>query len=369
MRLRRPAPEARRPGRRCKPGAAAGLCAALLLPPAIPSASAQTLTVATWALYQDALRRLYFHPFAEATGIAVHDVARAPGIGQLRALAEGAASLGGPAPRLPWDLAEVEGDEALLGCGEGLFERIDWNRLGGKDHYLPAGVSDCGVGALAYDVILAWDRDKLPATPSWSDFWDIAKYPGKRGLRASPRTNLEIALLADGVAPGDVYSTLRSDAGVERAFRKLDQLKPYVVWWNAPEEPAKLLGSGEVLMTTSPNGPIVDADRDGGRHFGIQWNNSLAAVDFWAILKNSPNTDAAYSLLGFMGEPEREAQLEATIPYSGLAKGAGDKLSPEALENSPAAPAHQKAALPIDEAFWKDNLDRLTQRFNAWLAH
>ena len=45
------------------------------------------------------------------------------------------------------------------------------------------------------------------------------------------RGNLEFALIADGVAPGDVYKVLATSEGVDRAFRKLDQLKPYIVWW------------------------------------------------------------------------------------------------------------------------------------------
>ena len=74
-------------------------------------------------------------------------------------------------------------------------------------------------------------QGQIPGHPGWADFWDVAKYPGKRGLRRSAETNLEFALLADGVAPGDVYKTLRTSEGVDRAFRKLDQLKPYIVWW------------------------------------------------------------------------------------------------------------------------------------------
>ena len=83
----------------------------------------------------------------------------------------------------------------------------------------------------ASGTVLAWDRGKFQGTPSWQDFWDIARVPGKRGLQRSPRGTLEIALLADGVAPGDVYRALRGDDGVQRAFRRLDQLLPYIVWW------------------------------------------------------------------------------------------------------------------------------------------
>ncbi len=315
----------------------------------------------TGGAYARALRKILFTPFTAATGIALHDGVWNDGIGTLRTRAQA-----GPKE---WDVVQVGGDTLQLGCDEGLFEKLDWTRLGGKDHYLPQGVSDCGVGAAQTGTVLAWDRDKFQATPSWSDFWDIAKYPGKRGLRQGVRTNLEIALMADGVAPGDVYKTLRTDDGVERAFRKLDQLKPYVVWWRTPDEAARILASGEVLMTSAPNGAIAAASAAQSRHFGMQWSGSLLSVESWAVVKSIPALDAAYDFLIFAGDPKREAALFAQIPYPGFAKGALDGAAPDQLAASAAASANQQNALRVDENFWRDNLDKLTQRFNAWLAH
>ncbi len=134
------------------------------------------------------------------------------------------------------------------------------------------------MGAVVVNTVLAWDKDKLPVTPTWSDFWDVAKYPGKRGLRKGVRGNLEIALLADGVAPGDVYKTLATNDGVDRAFRKLDQLKPYIVWWSSGAEAAHILSSGDVLMTSAPSGQIVTAAEKEHRDFGVQFANSLYEV-------------------------------------------------------------------------------------------
>jgi len=336
-------------------------CALWALPIPLGLAQAQPLTVvSTGGAYQNAQRQVYFAPFTAATGTAVHDESWDGGIGTLRTRSENAGH--------DWDVAQVAGDTLLLGCDEGLFEKLDWGRIGGKDHYLPAGVSDCGVGTIQQATVLAWDRDKFQATPSWADFWDVAKYPGKRGLREGVRTNLEIALLADGVAPADVYKTLRTEDGVQRAFRKLDQLKPYVVWWKTPGDAARILASGEVLLTSAPNGVITAAARAENRHFGIQWTGSLDAIESWAVLKATPRLDAAYNFLNFVGDPQREAQLFALIPYPGLAKGATDNMPPDQLAVSPANPANQANALKIDETFWRDNLDKLSQRFNAWLA-
>ena len=39
--------------------------------------------------------------------------------------------------------------------------------------------------------------------------------------------------MADGVKPADVYKVLRTPEGVDRAFAKLDQIKPHAVWWTS----------------------------------------------------------------------------------------------------------------------------------------
>ena len=188
-------------------------------------AAARDLTVVSWGgAYQDAQREVYFKPFI-ATGTKMAEESWDGGVGTLRAKIQGGNN--------NWDVVQVESEELLLGCEEGLYEKLDWQKLGGKDKYLPDAVNDCGVGAIVYSFILAYDGDKIKGdTPkSWADFWNTQKWPGKRALRKGPKTTLEIALMADGVAPQDVYKTLSTPAGVDRAFKKLDQLKANLVWW------------------------------------------------------------------------------------------------------------------------------------------
>ena len=336
---------------------AAALCGVFAGSPAYP----RELTVATGGALLQAQGEAYFKPYAEATASAPRVVTWTGGLGTLRSRVAG-----GPDT---WDLVLVSADELLAGCDEGVFEKLAWPAIGGRDHYLPLAVSDCGVGALVSSLVLAWDRDKFPATPTWSDFWDVARYPGKRGLRRGARSNLEIALMADGVAPADVYRTLRTDDGLDRAFRKLDQIKPYLVWWTREASALRYLSSGEVLMSSADSVPVVLAGRDGTRHFGVQWAGSLTGVQSWAVMKGSPDGADAAKLLAFMGDPARQAAFATAIPYGPTAKGANEALRPELLATSPSAPANQANALVVDEQFWRENGDKLGQRFDAWLAH
>ncbi len=304
---------------------------------------------------------VFIAPFTGTTGIHA-----AAGVwqGGAEALAQQAKS-----PENRWDLIMVDGEELAAGCAGGLFEKLDWSQIGGREHYLPIAVSDCGVGASLSSIVLAWDRDKLAGSASWPDFWDVTRYPGKRGLHKGVRGNLEIALMADGVAPGDVYKVLATSDGVDRAFRKLDQLRPYVVWWDTPEDSSRILGSGDVLMTSAPSVAIGEAMRATHRNFAVQWADSLMDVLSWSILKSSPETREATQFLYFSGTPAIEARLPAQGAEGGLAKGANDFVPPEFAAMSPASPANMQNALRLDVAFWQSNLAKLRQRFDAWLAH
>jgi putative spermidine/putrescine transport system substrate-binding protein len=301
-------------------------------------------------------------PFTAATGIPVRLESWDGGLDTLRGHLK--------APDNTWDLVEVDAEELAAGCGGGLFEKLDWSAIGGRDHYLPQGVSDCGVGAALTTLVLAWDRDKFPAAPTWADFWDVAKYPGKRGLYKGVRGNLEFALIADGVTPADVYKVLATSEGVDRAFRKLDQLKPYIVWWQTGAEAAHILSSGDVLMTAAPSGRIVMANRADHRNFGIQWNAGLYRVKSWAVLKGSPDLGQAQQFLYFAGMPAVEARLFDHSAIAGLAKGANDGLAPDVQALSPTNPTNLNAAVRMDSGFWQDNLAKLQKRFDTWLdAH
>ncbi|NIJ58537.1 putative spermidine/putrescine transport system substrate-binding protein [Pseudochelatococcus lubricantis] len=326
------------------------------------AASARDLTVVSWGgNYQDAQREIYFKPFAAQTGKPVLDEAWDGGIGILQAKIKA----GNP----NWDAVQVEAEELALGCNDGLFEEIDWDKLGGRDSFLDSAVSDCGVGAIVWSTAIAYDGDKLKEGPqSWADFWDTKKFPGKRALRKGPKYTLEFALLADGVPVKEVYDVLATPEGVDRAFRKLDELKPNLVWWEAGAQPLQLLASGEVAFTSVYNGRITGINRSEGKNFKIVWPGSIYAVDSWVILKGAENKDAAMDFIAFASKPENQSKLPQYIAYGLPVKAAAAAVTPELQADLPTAPANLEHALALDVDFWIDNAEALTQRFNAWLA-
>ncbi|PKU25290.1 ABC transporter substrate-binding protein [Telmatospirillum siberiense] len=326
------------------------------------SALARDLTVVSWGgTYQDAQKVVFFQPFQTKTGIKMADEPWDGGVGVLRAKIQGG--------NANWDVVQVESEELAIGCEEGLFEKLDYSKIGGKNAYLPTAVSDCGVGSIVYDFILAYDGDKLKEGPkSWADFFDPKKFPGKRALRQGPKTNLEIALIADGVKPQDVYKVLKTEAGVDRAFKKLDGIKSELIFWKAGAQPAQLLASGEVAMTSAYNGRITAANEKDKKNFKIVWDGALYTIDSWVILKGSPNRDAAYTFLDFAGQAENQKNLPAHVAYGVTNKAATALVDPKLLPILPTAPQNMANVELIDDQFWLENLDRLTERFNKWAA-
>ncbi|CAH2604255.1 ABC transporter, periplasmic spermidine putrescine-binding protein potD (TC_3.A.1.11.1) [Rhodovastum atsumiense] len=332
------------------------LIAAILIAFAAPvHAEARDLTVALVAGGPvQGLRQTYILPFL-ATGTPVVTATRQPGLETLRDAAA------------RWDVVQLGAATLAAACQAGLVEKLDWGAIGGRDRILPQAATECGQGAFARATVLSWDREKFPGTPTWQDFWDIAKVPGKRGLRRSPRGTLEIALLGDGVAPNDVYRLLRTEEGSDRAFRRLDQLAPYIVWWDAAgRDGARLLTAGEVLMTSAPSQAIALANRGGAHSFGLQWAGELVEIESWAIVKGSPNHEAARRFLDFAGDPKVQARLPAVAALGAVAKGAQEGLSPEQSAVSPTV--NSGAALFVDEAFWRENGERLGKRFDTWVS-
>ena len=338
------------------------IAAALALAAVTAPVAARDLTVTGWGgSSQAAQRKLYYEPFTQQTGIKLIDDSWSGGIGMLRTKVQGG--------NANWDVVQVEVDELLLGCDEGLYEKLDWHALGGKDQFLPEAVHDCGVGSALWGTALIYDADKLsPGPQSWADFWDVKKFPGKRALRKGAKYTLEFALLADGVPVGEVYKVLRTPEGIERAFRKLDEIKPHMVWWTAGSQPMQLLASGEVAMTSAYTSRATHAQRVEKRNFKTVWNGAIYAVDFWVILKGSPNKEAAMKLVTFMTRPEQQG------PYPSLAGSSATNLKaiaavdPEVAPYLSTFPANMAKARALDAEFWVDNSDQLTQRFNAWAA-
>jgi len=183
-------------------------------------AQEQTLFVNTWGgSWTAAEESAYFKPFTEKTGIKIRTVAPVS-FAKLKAQVRSRA--------YEWDVSSAGVVEYTQAVVEGLLERVD-KSIVDPAKFPPGNVADFGVASMSLGTCLVYRADKFPngGPESWAEFWDVRKFPGRRSLYNRSFTNLAFALLADGVSANELYPM-----DIERAFKKLDQIKPHIkVWW------------------------------------------------------------------------------------------------------------------------------------------
>ena len=107
-------------------------------------------------------------------------------------------------------------------------------------------------------------------------------------------------------------------------------------------------------------------DETFGPIIGIQAvADDQAAVD---LMKGSPNKAEAEKYLVFVNDPNNQKNLPPKIPYGVTTKAATALIDKNVLPELATAPENAKTALLINDKFWLENLDKLNQRFNAWVA-
>ena len=326
------------------------------------AADAEELRIVSWGgAVNDAFRVSMWQPFEEATGIDIIEDSYNGEFGRIRAQVESG--------NIQWDIVEAQWPEIQQGCLEGLFETIDVSRFP-VDDLLDGAVSDCAVKTILASAVLAYNPAKFSQAPtSWADFWDVERFPGKRGLRRSVTETIEIALLADGVPQDEIYDVLRTPEGQDRAFRKLDELKPHIVWWSSGTEQVQGLLAGDYDMAMAWNGRVatVNAEEDAGLEIAWEAGHVLNG-DQWAILKGTPNKEAAQEFLVFAVQAEPQAEFMRQISYGQINKHAYDLIPESARVVLPTAPEHVDYAVWVDPDFYLEYREALTERFNTWVS-
>ena len=310
---------------------------------------------------KDAQAKAYYQPFTKESGVNVIAGEYNGEMAKLKAMVE--------TKSVSWDVVEVESSEVTRGCDECFFEKLDYKIVGKKSELISGAASKCGVGFFVYSTVFAYNSKKVTTAPtSWTDFWDVKKNPGKRGMRKTAKYTLEAALLADGVAAKDIYSVLATPAGVDLAFKKLDELKPNIQWWEAGAQAPQYLISGDVVMSAAYNGRITNARNEGNTDLEIVWNGGLYEMEYWVIPKGTPNKDEAMKFIASTLLPERQVAYSKLIPYGPTRKSANTLVSAELASVLPSSEQNIKKAAAIDPAFWLDHGEELERRFNAWAA-
>ncbi|MGY4451167.1 spermidine/putrescine-binding protein [Bradyrhizobium sp. i1.3.1] len=181
------------------------------------------------------------------------------------------------------------------------------------------------------------------------DFWDVKKFPGRRALRNHPIATLEAALMADGVAPDKLYPL-----DVDRAFKKLEEIKPHItVWWTSGAQSAQLLNDGEVDMEMAWNGRVSAVAKEGAK-VSFTYNQGVLQSTSLCILKGAPNLETAVKFVNEAVDPVHQANLPLNIDYGPGNPKAFETgvIKPERAAQLPSEPANAAKQALMSYAWW-----------------
>ncbi len=316
----------------------------------------------TGGVFEAALKKNFFDPFTKATGVRVVPFAASYGDMMAKSAAMQAAH------SVEWDIISPQYDE--LGQIAPLL--TDLGDCAEMPNIAKLGVNgSCGRYGVLYltgGQLLTWNaalyKDKKPR--DWADFWDTKTFPGRRALpnTGSPWATLVTALLADGVPREKLFPM-----DVDRAFAKLDQIKPHVaIWWRTGDQSQKMWADDDIAMSLMWSGTAFAAQRRG---IPIESTYTQAIADFgaWAILKGAPHPNAARAFIDyFMVNPENHAQFAREMGYTTSNAGSQALLGEADKRDLISSPERLAGIIRVDYDWLAKYRTVVLTRFQAWVS-
>jgi putative spermidine/putrescine transport system substrate-binding protein len=205
----------------------------------LPDGEHPEITFTSWVgPYMRSQMLGFVRPYEDEHGTRVEVESYNGGIDEIRDQVESA--------NVTWDVVDLTQADSLRACNEGLLEDISDielpNGADGTDFeadFVDGALNPCGVGVIVWATAFAYSESAFGDNPpsSIEDFFDTSAFPGDRAIRDDPTVIMEWALMADGVARDEVYSTLETPEGVERALAVMENIKPGLKVWQAGREP------------------------------------------------------------------------------------------------------------------------------------
>ena len=323
------------------------------------SLMAESLTVISWGGdYGKAQKKHMIDPFVAKTGIKVLFDDYKGGIAEIKAQVESGS--------IKWDVVDFEYIDIEKACSENLLEVINPSYLpkgdngveASKDFYPDALSNECGIGNIYWSVAFAYNEKFIGSNKptTISDFFNVKKFPGKRGMRKRAQVNLEWALIADGVEKSKVYEVLETSAGQKRAFAKLDTIKDSIIWFDSWSQAPQMLNDGSAIMVQSANGRVTD--------FTVVWDANAFDLDGWGILKGTKNLKKAKEFIAFATGTKPLIGMK-DVNYGPTRASSSAQLSAETRAKLPSA--HLEEGFKVNGGFWSDYSTELNEKYNSWL--
>ncbi|MBS1870039.1 MAG: ABC transporter substrate-binding protein [Actinobacteria bacterium] len=316
--------------------------------------------VGTWGGdYTAAQRKAYFAPFEAQTGIKVETVESA----NLNAAAIKAFEATG---NFQWDVTDIAAGEYQTAVDHGWLESIDYDVVKAGDKTPERQFKQYGVCAESISDVIVYRSDvfRSGGPRSWADVWDTGAFPGPRLLWKNPYPALEGALLADGVAPQDLYPL-----DLDRALKRLDAIKDDVaVWFESGSQSQQVIANKNAVLGSMWSGRAAQSRLVDKVPVEISWNQGIYTPSIYVVPKGAPNAVNAMKLIDFMAGAKPLARFAELTFYGPTNLKSLPHIDPATRKLMNTDEANLSVQFERDHAYWARNLDAVTERFTAWLT-
>lgn len=326
-------------------------------------AGGEVIIASTGGAYDKALREAWFDPFTRETGITVKTVAATNA--EMRAKATAMVKTG----NVSWDLFMQGEIQAMAPQHLEIAEDISdfCKQFSDRPDLVADACRAGGIRLQSTATLLVYDTadGRKPIPETWADMWDRNRFPGGRAFPNfdDPWRVLAAALLADGVARDKLFPL-----DVDRAFAKLDQIRPAVsLWWKTGDQSVqgfrnKDYALGQIWLTRAT------ALKSQGYPIGWSYKAAFLVGDRVALVKNAPNQENALKLMAYwLNNPQAQARACELLSCTPPSSRAIEMMSAEVRASMPSKEDVEQHIIVPDAQWINANAPRLLERWNAWI--
>ena len=298
-----------------------------------------TLTFAAFGGdFQAAQEKVFTEPFAECTGAKV--LQDSTDLAKLQAMQK--------AGDVKWDVVYAGGSPVANGCGT-IGLDVDLTKVD-LSASVAAQPSPCQANLDVEPGFILYNTDKFKDNPpiTLKDFFDVAKFPGKRLIWGTPS-------YPDVTLWGQIARMLgwTEESGKpfphDEVVAQLETIKPYLEYYQTGGESVQKLEQGEVAFGSIWAARAYFATQNGAPYERIDDVAYGVAAAFVPV--GTKNEAGAWALLNYMMGAEQQARLTELSVYGPANKNSTPTV-PEDMKRWVLTPDEVTAAINTSTPFW-----------------
>jgi len=319
-----------------------------------------TLAVASFGgKFGQALEDHYFQPFSKEAGVKV--IMDPIGV-QMAAKLQAQHSAG----NVTWSLMLMHDQDTFAMAAKGLLLPLPADlKAEALKLFGPKIVGEYHMTRGLSASVLVCNPAVAPHCPkTYAEFWNVKDFPGRRALYANGwLENIMYALQADGVPPDKLVPL-----DLDRAFKKLDQVKPHInVWWTTGDQSQQILRDKEVAMAVLWDGRAFGLAAQGVK-VEISHQGGMLSGSSLTVPKGAPNATAAYAFMRwYMAHPEAQGAVAKATGYAESSPLANNYIPAEMRPQMASSPEILKQVIVPDLGWVSQNRADIVKRWTEWL--